>query len=129
MKSGDEKQDSEGFFAHLPAVLALLLVLTILISMWTKFSWSYLAWSSALAVPWLALLITSWKLRSELMTALVTVPVLFLLVVLSPGGWLSVAQGYLVSSCTAFALIWLGRHPLQKFLNQPATSKLQPNNE
>ena len=116
MINRDQNEKPEGFFAHVPAVFVILLVLTFLTAIWVRPPFSYIAWSVALGVPWLLLLALSWRLRSDLLTMGVTLPLIIVLIWLSPGGLLSVAQGYLMSGCTAFLLLWLGRRPIQRFI-------------
>ena len=116
MNSRDQKEKLEGLFAHVPVVYALLLVLTLLTAIWVHPTWSYIASSVALGVPWLFLLTLSWRLRSDLLTMAVTLPLVLVLIWLSPGGLLSIAQGYLISACSAFLFLWLGRRPIQRFV-------------
>ena len=116
MNNRDQNEKPEGFLAHVPAVFALLLVLTLVTAIWVRPPWSYIAWSIALGVPWLFLLTLSWRVRSDLLTMVVTLPVVAVLFWLSPGGLVSLAQGYLMSACSAFLLLWLGRRPIQRFI-------------
>ena len=116
IKSRDKSQKPEGFFAHVPVVFAILLALTLLTAIWVRPPSSYIVWSVALGVPWLFLLALSWRLHSDLLTLVVTFLLVIVLIWLSPGGLLSLAQGYLMSGCTTFLLLWLGRRPIQRFI-------------
>ena len=116
MNSRDQNEKPEGFFAHVPALFAILLVLTLFTAIWVRPPWSHIAWSIALGVPWVFLLTLSWKLRNDLLTLGVTLPIVAVLIWLSPGGLLSIVQGYLMSGCSAFLLLWLGRRPIQRLI-------------
>ena len=116
MNSRGDNEKPEGFFAHVPALFAILLTLTLVTAIWVRPPWSYVAWSAALGVPWLFLLTLSWRLRSDWTTVVVTSLIVAVIIWLSPGGLLSVVQGYLVSSCSAFLLLWLGRRRIQRVI-------------
>jgi len=112
MNTCEENQKPEGAAAHIPATLAVLVVLTLLTAIWER-----IAWCIALGVPWLALLTLSWRARSDRLTMGVTLPVFAVLIWISPGGLLSVVQGYLMSACSAFFFWWLGRRRIQRFID------------
>jgi hypothetical protein len=117
MNAREENKKPEGFAAHIPTMLAILVVLTLLTGIWERPPWSYIAWCIALGVPWLALLAVSWRARSDRLTIGVTLPVFAVLIWISPGGLLSVVQGYLLSACSAFFFWWLGRRRIQRFID------------
>jgi hypothetical protein len=113
-----EEQKPQGFMAHVPAVFGILVVLALLMAIWVRPPWGYVAWCIALGIPWLALLAFSWRARSDVLTLAVTLPVVGVVIWLSPGGFLTVVQGYLVSACSAFLLLWLTRRQIQRFVGE-----------
>ena len=113
-----EHQKPQGFMAHVPAVFGILVVLTLLMALWVRPPWSYVGWCVALGIPWLALLALSWRVRSDLLTLAVTLPVVGVLIWLSPGGLLTVVHGYLLSACSAFLFLWIARRQIQRFVGE-----------